>query len=286
MMRTSVASTASQLHLIHVSRVLGSVSFYTESHQFIQKDSNNWSWDSSPFHHPLSLDSFFSPLELLKSFSHWTNNCRGVSAHIPAFLVYFYSLCSCFSVPHLCLLSCIAWWWKLFWYLAFCGEHERLHFSLQSNSPSSHLSQVNTDICSSCVELHGHWFHPAELLPFKWGDPYALWTSLLKPVYIQISEPILLILLDLPYHCWQMFFSLTSWHISILSWFLSLFLHRSNWMIILTSQLSVDFAVFGLLAFPYLPFFSNSPISNRTWFLCMLMTQSLVVLPSSPAVQI
>lgn len=171
---------------------------------------------------------FFSPLELLKSFSHWTNNSRGVSPHIPAFLIYLYSLCSCFTVPVLCLLSCIAWWWKLFRYLPFCGEHGRLSFSLQNHSPSSHLSQVNRDICCSCMELHGHWFHPAELLPFKGGDPYALWTSLLKPVYIQTSESVLLILLDLPNHCWQMFFSLTSWHISILSWFLSLFLHSSN----------------------------------------------------------
>lgn len=114
---------------------------------------------------------FFSPLELLKSFSHWTNNSRSVSPHIPAFLVYLYSLCSCFTVPLLCLLSCIAWWWKLFRYLPFCGERGRLSFSLQNHSPSSHLSQVSTDICCSCMELHGYWFHPAELLPFKGGWP-------------------------------------------------------------------------------------------------------------------
>lgn len=121
---------------------------------------------------------------------------------------------------------------------------------------TSELSE-HTGTCSSYLELHGHWFHPAEL---QRGVTLKLCWSLCWDLCVSKA---LLILLDFPHKCWQMYFSLTS----ILSWFSSLFLDSNNWMVILTLQVSVDFALF-----------SCSPISKQTWFLCMLMTQSLAVL--------
>lgn len=120
-----------------------------------------------------------------------------------------------------------------FSYLPCCGEHEGLHFSLQKHSPSSHLSQVNTHIYRSSLELFDHWFHCVELLPFK-GRPlcfvetscWSLSTSSSQNLYY----PLFFTFPAIVSKCTLI--SVTSHSLLIL--ICSLFLHDSNVMILLT----------------------------------------------------
>lgn len=64
-------------------------------------------------HLPLSLVLFFAPLELLKTFTCWSNHSRGVRAHNPTFLIFFYSCVlallfpfTTYSLLLLCLMLC------------------------------------------------------------------------------------------------------------------------------------------------------------------------------------
>lgn len=129
---TFVVPIASFLHFIHASNLTCSFIFGTGSYQFLQKDNNKSLCGFPLFSHPLSL-VFFSPLELLKSFTCWSNQSRSISAHIPSSLILSLHLCSCLPLPLHYPLSSTALWWKLFWYLPCCGECEGFHVSLQKH---------------------------------------------------------------------------------------------------------------------------------------------------------
>lgn len=178
-MRTFVASTASQLSLIHASSHLCSVSFYTESHQFLEKDNNNWSWDSSPFHHPLSLGYSFSSFKSCWSLSAIELTIPEVSVLTPLFALFIstprvLALLFPFSAYSLVLLcmetllisSAIHFSGTILW-----GAWRTPFFSPKSFTFFTSELSEHTGTCSSYLELHGHWFHPAELLPFIGGEP-------------------------------------------------------------------------------------------------------------------
>lgn len=197
--RTFVFPTASLLHLIYASSLICSVSFCTGAHQLLHKD-NKSLCDFPLSHLPLSL-IFFAPVVLLKSFTCWTNISRGVSAHIPTFLIFFSSrvlaLLFHFTTYSLLLLGS----GNSFDIFHVVGDVKGSAFLSKSiYLPSSHLSQVNRRICSY-LELHGHWFRSVELLPFRGWSLCFVETSWLKPVHIQISEPLLFILFDHPSYC-------------------------------------------------------------------------------------
>lgn len=63
-MKTFLVPTASQLHLIHASSCLCSVSFYTESHQFLQKDNKTDREIALPFIIPSHWAILFVPVRV------------------------------------------------------------------------------------------------------------------------------------------------------------------------------------------------------------------------------
>lgn len=202
---------------------LCSASFYTASHQFFQKDNNNWSWDFSPFHHPLSQQ----PVAGCWSLSVIELAIPEVSVLTPLLSSFTFSLCSYFTVPFFCLLSCIALYssdifpYPFFWY-HFVGSMKDSIF----RSKIVHLLHIWdkwTQVLVAAIwsymvidfTLQNFCHSRGVTLKLCWSPCWSLCAS---------KSQNLLILLDFPNNYWQICFSLTS----ILSWFSSFFLHSSN----------------------------------------------------------
>lgn len=197
---------------------------------------------------------------------------------LPSFYLYTYVLAFPFPfTTHSLLLLCDGNSFDIFHVVGSVKDSmcrsKSIHFTSESK------------ICSSYLELRGHWLHSVELVPFK-GWPlcfveiscWSLSTSKSQNLYYDWVH-----LLTMAGKVKKTFLNFLSHLHSRFSSFLCFFTTAIGWSFSLCMFLWISQGyAFSPLTSPT----TNSPIGEQIWFLYVLMTQSLILPTSSPTVQI
>lgn len=160
--------------------LLALVFFCTGPHQFLHKDNKKLLCDLSLVYLLLSIVFSFWPYLSWSGLSHVQLPIPKVAKlHISTLLIFFYSSALALLFPSLIYL-----WNGNFWYLLCCGETSdscfTKAFTFFTFGPSSlrYLQQLSG--------VHECWFCRTELVTLV-----LYWHLLLKPLFIQTSEPVL-----------------------------------------------------------------------------------------------